>query len=412
MSLDAPVTWLVCGVLLVATVAAGLAVSERPRAALVPVPLLLLGWLSVRLPAWDLLFFSGMYLLGMLSGRRSDGGRLWGGVVVFLLAATVAGEVAIRKRTNFVLEAQWTPWLPQPLTLYRESLCTDIYDTPTESGSWLHLGDSMLVFSNGEIVSERTSPTRFVSHLQRSDPSHVHLNLGVPGTSQDAALLLARAHARSGPVDHLVLYHLPVNDLTDLDQVYACCLGGPLLDYSDAALPARCERPPDWFREPRSTQRWLAASPSPLPILLFSRHTTVGAELRARLMPLLLPQPGGVSDARLIDRPEDAERLWQRFDAILDRFEIEFAARGTTIHLVLLPAGLPDHRSHRTSAYRREREDRTLALCASHGFDCIDARPAVDGTPPEGGWHMPDGVHFNDAGHAHIAAWLRPRLGL
>jgi lysophospholipase L1-like esterase len=105
------------------------------------------------------------------------------------------------------------------------------------------------------------------------------------------------------------------------------------------------------------------------------------------------------------------DHAWDQLDAVLGRFAAEFVAEGVPVTFVVLPDGraMFPHDDERYDRVRT-RVDRAMALCASHGLDCLDAWPAFEEAPPTGSWFMADGFHFASRGHRHFATWLRANL--
>jgi hypothetical protein len=369
-----------------------------------PVLLAVAAVATYRLPVWDVGLEIATWFAGVAARRDPERARTAAvRAAAFLLAASLAAWVFLPPGPRYPHVVTRTSLLKPSLPLHGEFVCDAAYGRDEVTGDWLHLGDSMLVFSDAAIVSSRHD-NRFVNLLDEADPDRSHQNLGAPGTSHDVALMQAR-HAED--VDRIVLYHLPVNDLSDLDNIYPCCREGTLLDYEDPSLPARCPELPEGFDD-RDWRRWFAASPAPLVLEAFSLHTRLGAHLRARVMGLVRPEHPGVfvNDDMLRD-----DHAWDQLDAVLGRFAAEFVAEGVPVTFVVLPDGraMFPHDDERYDRVRT-RVDRAMALCASHGLDCLDAWPAFEEAPPTGSWFMADGFHFASRGHRHFATWLRANL--
>lgn len=371
-----------------------------------------------RLPAWDAVVVGGGFALGMVVAERLP--QLLGGACLFGVVAVGVGSLALPEAPTFAELHDWKLELREPLDLRGEGACglayPEVYDKPNASYRevgdrvWLHLGDSMLVFSDVAQRASQTEPSRFVQLLDARDEGRDHVNFGVAGTSIDVGLTAARVWRERLPLERVVVYHLPNNDLTDFTRTLPCCPSGPILDWEDPSLLPRCATPVEPLPR-KGLRRWAMGSAAPLPLLVASARTKVGGQVRLALDRALRPWEADQYDDDFLTSgsPELAE-AWRRFDAVLAALAMEFVEDGVPVTFVVLPSG-PDlfrEPHHRKKAPERAAE--AMVRCEAAGLECLDAWPLFREPAPDGGWFMADGYHLNGRGHAHLADWLQQRL--
>ncbi len=426
---DPLAVWLAAALVAVpALVGWGIVRRGRPRWWLGLVAVSLLGGLLVpELPLWDLVFAVLALGLGAWCGaRRGRGRRLAASVVLFAGVAEVAGRGLLPDAPYVLSDRTWHAWntdlgdVPDreacqalfPHAYERSPYWADLAFDPDPRPLVLHLGDSMLVFSDTGPPSSRTDRGRFVHRYAASDPERRHLNLGVAGTGMDYQLASARAWA-DRRVDRVVVYAFTENDLSDLDRRYLCCPGGSLLDYDAPGLPTRCSEPAEVAVHPSPLQLRLLSSIPPLTLQVLTPRSRVAAHLRARLnqLPTWMTPWAARSNAvddQLIYTPGAEDRRWRWTGELLTELDRELGER---LVVVVLPVGPDLDGPAEPHHHSRERAERLLGLCVEAGVRCVDAWDAFRDVPvPAGGWFMRDGYHFADAGHERFAVWLQRAL--
>ncbi len=271
----------------------------------------------------------------------------------------------------------------------------------------LHLGDSMLEGTGvgGPAPDGRT----FVARLQALDPVVAHVNVGVSGSGPDASLGIATAWSARLPVRAFLLYLFLENDLADLHIAYPCCGLERLLNDDEDQPVLRCPS-----RRPMGLlHRWALVTASPWLLRALIDRSALARLLVARTEGWLVNRLG-----RVLERVDEAaaEARLLRVVVALERLAEE---KGATLAVVVLPertalAAPTEPRAARIEARRA----RALAMLQRENVVALDANeiftPAVaPGQPPLGFLTGPNGSpddHFDDDGHARMAAWLQKKL--
>lgn len=382
-----------------------------------------LPWLSPRIIPmgfWDIAFLMAVTGAGLFLGLRSTkpGWKkrhlLW----VFLSTALFTGLVEIGSimlpgappMIPDIRQARVFPDLGSPAQ-WHANVCPALYpklDGPPyfevrtagsegKSRAVLHVGDSMV---EGEWVDATET---FVHALGRLDQGVAHINGGIAGNGPDFHLQLIRAWTSRATVDEVVVYLFSGNDLDDIDQRYACCRGGPLLEYRNGVARPRCGQP-DWRFPYRA---WVSMSPPPY----FLRWAT-WCSVFARRVPGVLVNLG-----ELLDRPLDEEMRWGHLETVLRTIRMEADERGLGLTVVMLPLRTDLDAPDPKSTPGRERYDRMADIARSAGIRVLDSWDLLETAVLEKGssaWFMDVGnrndIHFNQAGHALVATWLFEEL--
>lgn len=407
---------------------AGRAGPVRPAAALLllvaPVALGVpaLVWLD-HVPLWDGLLLLLSVGVGLALGRRAAPAAA--ALVIFVGVADLAGRAALPPPPRFLdPDDPWPKLLRHDEERFGDEVCGLLRGEPDDRAALpdpagrrlvLHLGDSMLVFGGDGPDGGQPGDDRFPQRLGLADPGRLHVNLGVPGTSADAHLAVARAWLGRGDVAAVVSYAFLNNDLTELGRGLPCC-GGPPIDLTAPGAPSVCVPPPPpaWPALADLARR----SGDPLAVRLASPSPTWG-HLRGALAQRLGPRSPltalrDADDSRLArdERASAQAALIRMLTATRDAA----AAAGAAHVVVLLPAAGdgPLRPADRPDA--RPLADGLARACREAGLDCLDAWALLDG--PEGcpaAWFLRDTYHLSAEGHARLAAWLeaplRSRLG-
>ncbi len=418
--------------LLAGSLLGALAASARPPATrrlllgLLLVAPWVVGLLEARrrpvLGAWDLLWLSTLLDLGLILGataRRSLRAAL--GRLAMLAAGLLVGLAILEGGARLLGEAvqgfppavEATPWLDANAF----GPCTSVY-AGLDDRNWLtermaipardevaiwHIGDSM-VFGDGVRPSE-TFPAR----MDARDPTRRHLNLSESSVGPDAELLFAlellrRRDAGRLGVDGVVLYLLPLNDLEDLDQPWACCGWRSLLRYEGGRAFPRCAD----ARFAMPLLDYLRMSPPPF----VARALTGVSEAARRLCAsVLLIRHAAYGRGLAGTAPEALTHL----EAILRTLKAALGAREIPSAVVILPVRqvLESSRPEAEPALARARE--MAAVIRAVGLPLIDATwmlsPEVRrGVPGLWAPRAAGDFHFGPEGHEQASRWLLPRI--
>jgi hypothetical protein len=374
-------------------------------------------WLD-RVPLWDGLLVLLSFGAGLALGRRAAPAAA--GVALFVLVADITGRAALPPPPRFLdPDSPWPILRRHDEESFGDEVCGLLGGAPGDRaalpdpagrGLVLHLGDSMLVFGSDGPDGAQPDDDRFPQRLGHADPGRLHVNLGVPGTSADAHLAIARGWLSRGDVRAVVSYAFLNNDLTELGRPLPCC-DGPPVDLTAPGAPSVCAAPPSpaWPALADLARR----SVDPVAVRAAAASPTWG-HLRAALS-----TAWGPNSPLTALRDADDSRLGgdQLTDAIstlvrlLTATRDAAAAHGAAHLVVLLPAAgdgplrPPDRPDARPLA------DQLAAACRDAGLDCLNAWELLDGPagcPPT--WFLRDTYHLSADGHAALAAWLEPRL--
>jgi hypothetical protein len=248
-----------------------------------------------------------------------------------------------------------------------------------------------------------------VARLQALDPAVAHVNAGVSGSGPDASLGIASSWSARLPVRAFVLHLFLENDLADLSVAYPCCGLEPLLNDGDGLPVLRCPSP----RPVGPLHRWALVTAPPWLLRTLTDHSRLARLLVARTEGWLVNRLGRIF--KRVDEAAAEERL-ERVIVALSRLAAE---KGATLAVVVLPErptlAAPAEPQAATSAARRAR---ALAIVRRANVVALDANevftPATTpGQPPRGFLEGPGGSpddHFDDEGHATVAAWLHEKL--
>lgn len=265
----------------------------------------------------------------------------------------------------------------------------------------LHLGDSMVTSASiGDALP-------FPDLLEQLDSTHHHIGGGVPGTSTDLQLAVARAWLDRASFSQVVLHLFSGNDIVELDRAYTCSDAGPVLD--EAAHLRFAE--PRWAYPLRLI---VVRTPAPYPLRVLGTVSVAAAQLVSGFSALThsLDEPMGLETEGQLG----TEAQWRRFDFVLRAFADELAAR----HIPLIVAVIP-HRAFLEAADPAsvptfEAHNRMVAIARGLGLTTLDAgklfAEAVrrDGSKRYFADTTDYDVHFSAEGHALYARWLLERL--
>lgn len=255
----------------------------------------------------------------------------------------------------------------------------------------LHLGDSM-VAGMGVTMAEAIPAV-----LERMEPDAVHVNAGVPGTSADFDLALARRWLPRLKPTVVVIHLYPPNDLTDLGRPWACCGDGPVLDLAKQPPADACPAPRAPPGPVRRTLAGLRRSPPPYAIRVATSFSALARHLVLALVP-----PDQQAAQGLPTAPVLLERS-------LEGLAVESAAVGATLVAVIQPSawdlrgdGDPDgQRDTVTLACRRAR------VPVLDPADAFRAEASAGRLDP---LFLPGDNHLSAEGHRFLASWLALRL--
>jgi hypothetical protein len=204
----------------------------------------------------------------------------------------------------------------------------------------------------------------------------------------------------------LVVLHLFMNDVVEIDEGMPCCKDGPLLEYVDGEPRERCPVPTfaDGFGE---TFRWmLHNSPAPYPLRVATGISDLARHVDIAFM-------ARVSAIKYNDGLP-IEQKWRHFEAVLRALRDETRHRGVPLVAVILPvrqsleAGDPTHSEGFTVNARMR------AVCEQLGIPVLDPSDEFATLVRRDGaaryFIGPDDIHFAVDGHVALADWLGPRL--
>lgn len=257
----------------------------------------------------------------------------------------------------------------------------------------LHLGDSM---TYGSFVGPHET---FVAALSRMEPHVVHLNGGLPGTSIDAQLALARQNLPRIKPNRVVVHYFAGNDLDELERTYACCGDGTLFAPGSDPPQQRC--PPFVWTSPRSMARWYLTH-SPPPLLL--RLATPQSFAARRLAGLWVRAASTASGEQELS----GEAALARYQVVLGALVAEARAYGADTVLAAMPlrGAAPDAPALGWAA----------DIAARAGVPFVSAPPELLGVAAGAtgvGNYVDDperDVHLGAAGHVRYAEWLHGHL--
>jgi hypothetical protein len=370
--------------------------------------------------AWDVVWIGLVFGAGVLAGSSRIDRRDWLAALVATLIGMAALETAVRL---------WLPPAPSfpspegasffiPAAAWDVG-CTVLYGSVGVETSLhvlhgdgalpprqrqplvVHLGDSM-TFGYG-VREEQTFPAL----LDRLQPEVGHANYGVWAVGPDFEyLLLQKLLATQRPA--LVVLHVYVgNDVYDLDRAYACCEGGPLLDYAADGPRARCPTPRWAF--PLAVR--LARSPPPYVLRAATgwSHTARHAAADfSRLTARLETPPHFIST-----EGEAGELGWKHLERILAQMRADLAGRGIDFVVTLLPIRRALESADPSDPGERARR-RIAAVTSGLGIPTLDSWDLFAAAVRRDGssrYFVGDrDIHFTPQGHRLLAEWLATRL--
>jgi hypothetical protein len=406
--------------------------TSAPQRALLllapPLAALALDLWQPRLDLWDAIGVGLCLGLGLRSATAPPTARA-AQLALFCLVTELAARLLLPPGPEFAGDRTLTaPWLSPNPTRLSETTCRAIFPQ-LDAGQLqtsrtnhldpqqpvvLHLGDSLLVFPPGSPHGDAAAdPERFPLLLDASDPGRGHVNLGFPGASYDALLLVARTWLRAQPVEQVVLYAFLVNDLAELGRAYPCCREG-LVEGSPGA-PTVCTAPSPPTLGSARLEHLLVRSRDPIVLRVLSEWSTAMRHLRARAQSIAgsrgpWTQALDADDHRLAG--DDLTARWQLTRTLLAALRDDARAAGADLLVVALPIG-PDLRdgSPPQASSLRPRVDQLGAMCEQLGVPFLDAWPAFEAAPqPWSELFMADRYHLSLKGHATLADWLSERL--
>lgn len=360
----------------------------------------------------DLVVLSVLFGAGLVAGRS---GRSWCARrrEVALVSVSVAAAVLLAEALARLVLPALSPYDERGRTVlfveggvassHARALFPDFYEEPFRSRTEREWRETRRVLVAGDSIVEGEGAggpaVAFPAVLERLDPGTAWINAGFSGTGPDFYLRLIAAWVARVTVHEVLLVFFAGNDLSNLDEPWAPCAGGPLLRYAGGRAVARCERP--------ETDLPLAARIALSPPPLFLRAATP-ASLLARHACLALTRLGLL----LVKTPDEPER-WAHLEAILRTLRDDLAARGIAFRVVLFPyrPALEDPRPDRSGPLAIG--ERVIGLCRMLKIPVLDATPflrealARDGVSE---WFVggPGSLdpHLTPAGHARFAGWL------
>jgi hypothetical protein len=256
----------------------------------------------------------------------------------------------------------------------------------------LHLGDSMAFgfrLLRGETVT---------AVLERLEPGVQHINAAIPGTAPDAYLAELKSWVEAHHIDLVVMHVFEGNDLYGLDGLFPCCDWQSLLVYGSAGATLRCAQ----ATEPDlSHAGWMRLRyHNPPPYLLRALVGTSAAASHLAAMMVLEP-------AFFVDQPMST-RL-DHLQAILRSARDLLAAH----HIPLVVDVVPVRTWLETLATWDRYAPEIVERAQRAGVPVLDGS-AVFRNAVVGGQQIfledPQDIHFNAAGHALWASWLREQL--
>jgi hypothetical protein len=236
----------------------------------------------------------------------------------------------------------------------------------------------------------------FPAVLEDLAPTTEHVNAGIPGIAPDAYLAVLEAWVGRHRFDAATMYLFAGNDLRDLDAPYPCCGFAPLLAYDDGAPRLRCATPTP-FDVTAGGFEWLRYnSPPPFLLRVLVDDSAAAAHSAGALL--------AMSQRRSLTSASTASERREHLTAILRAARDGLGARGTAFRVVVFPSRLE------AAAWEEAQEhDELVGLVTRLGIPLRDATAALRAALAERGdiFVRPNDPHFNRAGHASIAAWLR-----
>lgn len=279
----------------------------------------------------------------------------------------------------------------------------DIYAEPFRSRTqreW-HPNRRVLVVGDSIVEGEGAGgpAVAFPAVLEGLDPGTAWINGGFSGTGPDFYLRVVTAWVSRIAVQEVLLVFYTGNDLSNLDEPWAACGGGPLLRYVEGRAMPRCERP-DYNL---SLAGRIALSPPPLLL-----RAATAWSLLARHACLAFTRFG-----RFFVETVDEPRQWEHLEAILRTLRDDLAARSVAFRVLLFPhrPALEDPRPERFGS--SVIGERVTALCRTLGIPLLDPTEFLrEAVAREGAsaWFIGGrgslDPHLNRAGHAGFARWL------
>lgn len=265
----------------------------------------------------------------------------------------------------------------------------------------LHLGDSMVTSASiGDALP-------FPDLLEQLDPARHHIGGGVPGTSTDLQLAVARAWLDRASFSQVVLHLFSGNDIVELDRAYTCTDAGPVLD---AAAKLRFASP-RWAYPLRLI---VVRTPAPYPLRVLATVSVAAAQLVSGFAALThsLDEPMGLATEGQLGT--DAQ--WRRFDQLLRAFADELAARHVPLTVTVLPHRAFLEAADPASVPTFEAHNRMVAIARGLGLTTLDAGELFAEAVRHNGVkrYFADttdyDVHFSAEGHRLYARWLFERL--
>ncbi|MFO0757374.1 MAG: SGNH/GDSL hydrolase family protein [Byssovorax sp.] len=395
-----------------------------PRAAAIPyvglaVLPLPLGYLMPELSIYDIGLVCWLFALGIaLRARQLDGK---GPPPQGLLAAAFASAFGFIGLEVFArLQAAALPPLPAASEMRlsfspaeRERPCAAIYPDALPEPRFVRLPDATLhpapapgvhrVMHVGDSTTEGADvplSDTFVARLGQLHPDEEHLNLGISNTGTDLHLMVLREWLPRLHPDEVYLHIFPGNDVSEMDQRYACCDDGPLLDGAAPGFPARCPSPEWRF----SLKRLLGQGPLPYPVRV--------ASTESRAVRLLAYQFERGVMFRLNGRTKNIDLLWGDFEGTLKAFHETTVRAGVPLTVVVLPVRMIFDGSDPSHAEGlRDVSHRVLDIARSAGIRTLDAGAYFEDLyrrDPTAPLFMRDSQnsHFDRLGHKLYAEWI------
>lgn len=385
---------------------------------LLPLPLLLATVLPVGLP--DLFFLGGLTTAGCYVGSRNlDRQRVarWVTATIAALLAFAAVEALLRldliaapplpridpnavgldRRASLLSD-------PRCALLHTSGLIADRLNVAAgqELPRILHLGDSIL--EGAGVAWEETA----TAELNRIDSRVAHHNFGAAGSGPDFQLLMLRRVLNEMTPAQVVLHVFPSNDLSDLNQSYACCPEGPILLDDGANLTARCPTP-RW----RFSKTSALLAPPPAALRLAAVHSLAAGHAWSAISHVQYRLASWLP-------PASMEQPHVLFDWIVRAMKEGVENRGTTLVAVVVPLRSDLERHARDPgdpalAESLAHHSRVVGVLKRVGIPVHDAWPlfeeALRSEPSDSLFIDPPGdPHFSPRGHELYAQWLHARF--
>jgi hypothetical protein len=370
------------------------------------------------LDLWDVVLAAFSLVVGALLAQASSTTLARAAVAcgIAVVTAEGMGRVALAPAPGLYDDPPAVPWFRNQPRL-GEATCAMLSPRvpdplPAADGrpAVLHVGDSLLSFPPEDPALESTN--RLPGLVGARDPDRQHVPMSMPGAGYDAYLLAVRAALARREVQEVLLYVYPGNDLSELGRQYPCCPAATLIDLSAPDLATRCEPwtppPPDGVATLRLRSR------APVAVRWLSGASVVFGNLRYTALSLAqfntpwTTELGAADDAL---SSHDAERALEVTATVWGRLATELRDRDVALTVVILPTSAalqaPDLEVGRGI---RARVARIRQIADEIDVPVIDASTPfpTPGLPRE--MFAEDQVHFSDAGHRFMAAWLAARL--